>query len=317
MMHGGNMNNIFGGGEFHKPPDDKRTILRKAMYSAQPVLSDFLGYPDFPENKILADQKYLNAKIGNIALGAQSSSDDDYARDMEPILTYILNTGVLLPSRTNFSFLASDYDDKFNGTDIVFGVQNKKTKDNMLFSVDVATGTLLKSIQSKFENSLDRHDGVSNIDYCIYKDQRWSETDTPHFILGMSPASQDKAFEKIRIENGELKGRDEDLDTDFIVLSEIKEQIEMQLSILVKKPRIESIENRIAKLSDLMPAIGSGLYRTLGINASDFSSKVERKKVFTEKYNQKANKLLPLDDVYKNIVYESNRREDLFKNNSR
>ncbi len=291
--------------------EKKWKVLRRAMYSAQPVFRDFTGYPGYPEGKLLANQRRLNAKIGNIALrGDGASSTDDAARNLEPILAYILNTGALLPSRENFSFLASEYDDKFNGTDIVFGVQNNKTNENMVFSVDVATGTLPKNIQAKFENSIDRHDGVSVIDYCRYKDQRWREEDAPHFILGMSPASHDKAFEKINIKNGILKSREKDLDTDFIVLSEIKEQIEMQLNILKKRPRTESIESRIAKLRNLRPAIITGLYRTLGIDAKSFASSEERNKAFTEKYEAKSKELRSFDSVYKNIFHESNRREN-------
>ena len=197
--------------------------------------------------------------------------------------------------------MASDYDDKRNGTDIVFGVKNLKTDSHTVLSIDVATGTLLKNIQGKFYNSFNIHNGTSYVKYCMHNDQRWREPDAPHFILGMSPASQNKAVDKIIIKNGELKGRETDLDSDFILLSEIREQIQMQLAILKNDPSDASAQ-RITKLNNLMPAITTGLYRTLEINSSNYHSKEDRSQAFKEKYALKNREISRSDKVYNNIV---------------
>ena len=298
-----------GGGE--TPRDVKKEVLYHAMYSAQPQFKDFRGYDGFPRRMLESDQDWLSRKYSDIADSMPSESDDDWARYMEPVLTYILGSETLIPSRETFSFLAHDYDDKRNGTDIVFGVENNKTNENMVFSVDVATGTLLKNIQNKFQNSIDKHSGTSYVKYCMHKDQRWREPEAPHFILGMSPASQDKTVDKIIVTNGELKGREKDPDSDFLILSEIREEIYMQLAILRNGPKTDAAERQMERLDNLIPAINTGLYQSLGINSKDYPTKEERTQAFNKLYIMKSNELMRKDDVYKNIVYEAKRRRNL------
>lgn len=288
--------------------DEKKETLSRAMYNAQPTFDDFRNCPGYSKLTLRDDRIYLDKKNKKNYDNERVSSDDEFAYYMEPIVAYALNTETLLPTRENFSFLASDYDDKINGTDVVFGVKNKKTNEPTIFSVDVATDTAPLFIQKKFRRSLDEHDGSANIKYCMYKDKKWSEPKAPHFILGMSPASQNKAMDKIIITNGELKGRENDFDSDFILLSEIREQINMHLAILKNRPKTDSSEQMIAKLGDLVPAIRMGLYRTLGINNTDYPSKEEREQVFEKKYFQKKEQFSRFDNVYGNIISVARQR---------
>ena len=288
------------GGE--RPPDDPREILHRAMLRARPSFKDFEGAPRYSEAELWKDKGWLAWKNAQIENNGEHSSSDVYARDMEPILVYILNDEKLFPTRESFSFWASEYDDKRNGTDAVFGVQNRKTKEGMAFSVDVTTDTLVSEVKEKFRKSFDVYQGKSYIKYCIHKDKRWREPNAPHFVLGMSPASQDKALSKIIITDGELKGRERDADSNFIVLSEIKEQISLHLAILSKKPKTDTVKQMIDNLGDLLPAVYSALSSTLGIKSSEYPSKKECEEAFQKKYSKKREELARFDDVYRNII---------------
>lgn len=282
--------------------EEKKETLYRAMYSAQPSFDDFKGYTGYSNGMLRSDKEWLDEKSASIYNSEWKDADDDFARYMEPVVTYILNREELLPTRDNFAFLASEYDDKRNGTDIVFGVENNEFENDTIVSIDVATGTLLDNIAKKFANSFDKHNGTAYIKYCMHNEKRWREPDALHFVIGMSPASQNKAFDKINVANGELKGRETDFDSDFIILSEMREQIRMQLADLKRRPADEIVEQRKAKLDDLAAPINTGICRTLGINFAEYPTKEERNRVFRERYLEKQRELSKIDAVYKNII---------------
>ena len=104
--------------------EEKKETLYRAMYSAQPSFDDFKGYTGYSNGMLRSDKEWLDEKSASIYNSEWKDADDDFARYMEPVVTYILNREELLPTRDNFAFLASEYDDKRNGTDVVFGVEN-------------------------------------------------------------------------------------------------------------------------------------------------------------------------------------------------
>ena len=137
--------------------EEKATILQKAMYRAQPTFDDFRGCPGYSNDMLGRDAQKLKEKEARIARNNKGKSgeawSDRWSVQAEPILTYVMNTDSFLSTRDSFAFLAHEYDDKYNGTDIVFCVMGKD-KRYMTFSVDVATGTSSDNIRKDHFQSL-------------------------------------------------------------------------------------------------------------------------------------------------------------------
>ena len=202
----------------------KNEILYTAMYDTQPSFRDFRGIEGYPRRMLEDDEAKLQKRIDSFS----DTSEDEASRIAEPIITYLLENNLLLPRMNSFAFLAHDYDDKINGTDVVFGV-SKNDEDPLVFSIDVATDTEPTRINEKFYNTYNLNGGVSYVKYCKHDDKRWREPLAPHIVLGMSPASLKKALEKIQLNNNnELGPRNPDRISDFIILSEFKEQLLLQ-----------------------------------------------------------------------------------------
>ena len=298
------------GGDGGTPLSKKKEILNRAMYNFQPTFRDFRGHPKFPNWMLNKDKDYVYDRLNEHLNDGEQK--DEYAEHMEAILAFILNSPSLFKTKETFAFPASTYDDLANGTDVVFGIKDNKTGGKTVFSIDAATGTNVESIQKKFKTSIVEHDGTSRIKYCLHGKEKWSEPEATHLILGMSPASQDKAVSNIPIAaNGEIVGRGEDLDTDFIILSEIKEQISMQLAIFRDKQKSDSTKQRISNLKGTLNAVTTALNYTLGIQQSDFASEEEYQKVREQRYTQKSKEMWSRDEVYKNILNEARRRKRL------
>ena len=278
--------------------DQKKEILYQSMDEFRPTFKDFRGHPGYINESIQKHQNELNKKEKKREYYEKILADDEFARYMEPVVTCVLNDSNLFPTRNNFSFPASKYDDEINGTDIVFVIGDRTGKGSLIFSIDAASGTNIQNIQEKFERSA-IYNYTSHIEYCLYKDQRWRESDAPHFILGISPGSQNKAMDNIIIKDLKFKERTEDLDTDFMILSEMKEQIRMQMEILGKESKST---DHLKKLNVLAPAVTMALCRTLGIDRTKYSSDEECLQAFRESYSQKSEECKRRDDVYRNIM---------------
>ncbi|MBR3236192.1 hypothetical protein IKF92_00715 [Candidatus Saccharibacteria bacterium] len=281
--------------------EEKKGVLRRAMLSARPDFDDFYGYRGFPDGMLKDDKERLKKRLAEDREKGNAKSNDEFAKNMEPLLTYILNDERLLPTRDSFSFLASVYDDKLNGTDVVFGVQDSKKDFFVTFGADAATGTDIDNISKKFDNSFSWHDGTSYIKYCLHDDRRWRDRQAPHFVLGMSPASENNAFGHILINNDQLIGREEDFDADFIILSEIHEEIFMCLDMLEGKKGENSLK-RVEKLKRLIPAVNMGIRRVLSFNAKEYPDSTERQNALFKKYQEKIAEMKQYDAVYENIM---------------
>ncbi|MBR2641397.1 hypothetical protein IKD49_03050 [Candidatus Saccharibacteria bacterium] len=290
--------------------EDKMSIISSTMYSNQPTFRDFRKCDGFSNEEIQKDEKELRKKMNTISHKDRAPSDDMFAESMEPVLAYILNDQRLLPSRDdNYSFMASEYDDKCKGTDIVFGVMNRNKDGHLVFAVDVATGTRRENIMEKFNNSYDKYNGVTDLHYCMHDDRKWKEPMAPHFVLGMSPASQANALDKFVFEGNELKGREKDTERDFIVLSELCEQIYLHLAMVRTSSELSELkEEKTKKLKDFLMAVNAGLYRILGITSKEFPDSKNRENVFNERYQSMGKNLQRKDVVYANILAETWKR---------
>lgn len=286
-------------------PEEKMEILRDAMFRNQPDFDDFRGKPGFSRGMLERDRGKLAAKRTRMHEAREDeASGDRYAGDAEPLITYILNEESFLKTRDSFAFLTSEFDDKMNGADIVFGVEKKDHSGEMVFAIDVATGTDPAAIEHKIKN-IQRHDWMSKVDYCMHDGEYWSEPEAPCFVLGMMPASIDKATDKVRI-SSETIAREVDPMTDFMLASEMYEQINMQIRDIDYRYSDEMSERQISKLKDLRTAVKAKLYKICQVKGE---TKEERAKDFELKY-PKAMKQVGGDLVYRNIINEVRKQKN-------
>ena len=293
--------------------EEKATILQKAMYRAQPTFDDFRGCPGYSNDMLGRDAQKLKEKEARIARNNKGKSgeawSDRWSVQAEPILTYVMNTDSFLSTRDSFAFLAHEYDDKYNGTDIVFCVMGKD-KRYMTFSVDVATGTSSDNIRKKFDESAQSHGGTppmaAYVKYCVHGGRHWKESEAPQFILGMMPSRLDDATGAVDIKEGLIAGREADPKTDFKLLSEMREQIIMQLAIL-KNEKNPANESRMNKLRELISAVNTRLAEICGVKGD---TNEERIADYGRKYKKMMGQMRE-DLVYKNIVDEAIRRTNM------
>lgn len=289
-------------GEF--PPEDveKLEVLCQVMIASQPEIEGFRGDRHFSNGMLDKSKEELKNKLAEIDANDATKSSEDaasediYSRVAEPILGYIFSSKErsIFRSRDSIAFLASEYDDVFNGTDIVLAVENKDGGNYITCALDVSTATDAYNVQEKFRRNTKWHGNTppfcSYLKFCSCEGQNWTATAAPHFTLGMMPSRIHDALGKIHVENGILAGRDADEATEFKLLSEMREQILMQ------KKLSPNGYNEI--LDNLLPAINASLYNICGVEGE---TKEERKKDFSEKYKKMKEKHRE-DLVYRNII---------------
>ena len=149
---------------------------------------------------------------------------------------------------------------------------------------------------------------TAQVKYCLYGDKKWKEPEAPQFILGLAPASIENGLSLLKVSdyNIDMKKSEYDLNTNFMVLSEIFEQTRMQLAILGENPEDDSaLAKRISNLTSLRVATVSALYQALGVNK--FPKEV-RDKEFSERYKKGVNFFKSRDAVYNNIISVAKRQ---------
>ncbi len=286
--------------ELVTPYDSDAVKIRKTKLDIMRSRAE-LSQPDVFHTELRWSEKVTKVdKKYSEMIFCVANKDDRYSQDMEPVLRQILEYQTVFPSVKNFAFMGSDRDDKIHGTDIVFGIEDKKTKERTVFSIDATTATDKNEIMGKLNESFDGYSGVAQIDDCQLEDARWSEPEALHFVLGMSPASQEKAVDRFKLNNGSIYGREADLASDFIVLSEFWEQIALHEVVLGQKPETESKVKLAKSLEALKGATRSGLVRALGFGMNDEPPTEE---AFEKAYADKKSAMRADDAVYNNICF--------------
>lgn len=290
-------------------PDDRWEILNRAMRASQPQLIEFKGQPGFSDGMIERCEKELAEKIQrdseknrNNPRAQDAAANDLYAKYSEPLIAYIFNDERMLRSRDTFSFLASEYDDNINGTDIIVGVENKDNPDYIVCAIDASTGTNYRNVTGKFAENSKWHRSTppwcSYAKFCRFNGHYWSEPEALHFTLGLMPSSMDKALDKIEFKDGIIMGRDADPDTDFMLLSEMREQIILQKHIILQSEDNGHAEGRLERLSSLLSAVNARLRQICDVKNVE---KSKRDEYFKNEYIKRRQKFR-YDTVYKNII---------------
>ena len=253
---------------------EKGFFLIQAMQEGQPRPWDYRKAPGFSEETIRADMHDLAKKERWIDRHDSIESTDEFVAMSEPLVADTLGSPGIFRSRKHFAHLATDYDDKIGGTDVVFGVEEKKTHQWMVFSVDVASGTSPENVAGKFlssEKTRERDDltippYAASIHYCQYRDERWKALAVPHFILGLSPGGIARGVEHLSFnKDGLLLGSTPDFDTDFMLLSEMQEQIEMQTIALQALSDSVDVAKQRDMIKSLSPAVGRSMATLFGL----------------------------------------------------
>lgn len=295
--------------------EQKKKIINELLHREQPTISDFEGAPGYSSWMLEEDEREverITASFGNKdEAGLNNAANDGYGRDAEAVITYVFNDMIFPTRGASYAFLASEYDDVKNQTDVVLRVNDKgNVKKFYTYAIQIATTTDPKKTREKFDRSANDKGSpamTKYVKYCKRGDMRWKAPESPHFIVGMMPSRIDDAVEKFRFQNGELVGRESDPVTNFKVLSEMHEQIRMQVSHL--RSSSGDATERLAKLDSLSGAVKNGLYRILGIYQLPQEKWVE---TFNEKYPDLVDKMR-YDSVYNNIINEARRRTIRFR----
>ncbi len=283
------------------------------MHDGRPKFEDFRGHPDYKDNVLDTDEKRCRGeKAIDAALDAinEIEQPDYWTKSSEPIVAYLLNNNGLLPASQCFASLASQYDDIFNGTDVILGIGNGKDKSGgttfMAFSMDVTAGMSKRTIKEKFDEG-EQYNWLADIKYCKREYKRWREPRTPHFIIGLAPLESGLigAVRKVRVESSIILGRDRDYKTDFKLFSEIYEQVNLQIASFETNPAKTALG---AKLLKLRAAMLFGLCVSTGMNVREtlpFSE--ESRQEFEKRYSEMETEARD-DAVYRHIIDETRAR---------
>ena len=315
-------------GEISLSVNTKAGILTQQMYRSQPKINDYCGAPGFSPEMLRQDRAALDRKSRYIERKSAEQAPEDVENDpygpwAEPTMVAVMRSNDFIGAEADtFSYLASEYDDKIQGTDVVF-----ELKDNLgrasTYSIDVATGTNPQNIKGKFDHSVQNGNPTlpyeADIHYCTSKTgTRYIAKGAPHFIVGVQPSLLEKAIDKFNFTaDGIPEGREPDPATDFKLLSEMYEQIGMQVAVYQLANK-DVRDSHFAKLGAILGPVERRLMRICGATGdtndavrADFNDKYAKlKKEFSGEvfYKHPVGEEIKPDKVYKNIIEETERR---------
>lgn len=163
---------------------------------------DFVGAKKYNEQEVLQDIYSIQSKKRGFDKrnGEISALDDDKA--LEGILYYMGQNDQLFTADT-FSEPGSDYDDYFNGIDVIFGINKDNGELPTIFSIDATSATTRGEVAGKFAD-IDRaakkdSPGCNQIKYYKHENYRGRLSCKPNYIVGASPAAISRAAERFEI----------------------------------------------------------------------------------------------------------------------
>ncbi len=123
-----------------------------------------------------------------------------YEAVLEGLIHYSATQGVIF-RQSKIAELGSDFDDKYHGSDVIFGLKDENG-NTQVFSVDAYAGESPQGIDGKFQKSRDNSaaytPGCNQIRYCYYSEQDQAAGRTehyryvpfaPHYIVGVSKST--------------------------------------------------------------------------------------------------------------------------------
>lgn len=200
-------------GEMLTDYEKKCEMLKTTFNYYQMTPNDFLYRHNYSDEQIeSANQKIYEKQEGRQYEAEEPGMDVD--KVFEALLFYAGRQGQIF-SQKSFAEPGNEFDDEFRGADVVFGLPQGNGKRDVIFNVDAATATKLtdsenNKITDKFIKSelyaWEDVPGCNKLEFYGHKNTRTRISQSPHYIIGISPASVKAAVDSLNIKNGAIDG---------------------------------------------------------------------------------------------------------------
>lgn len=304
-----------------KTPEKKAEIVIDKTYKELEktfVANGFsLGFVDARLRELDAKNLEDNKKEGKPPTLLQRAS--------EPLTVQLLGVeraaGAVTPRksflpRVSYSTWASEFDDKLRSTDIVYFVKRNDVKNEWsTFSIDVTTAASdseRDGVKHKFETSAYGHGSkkvqqwANEIVFCRRRSEYYTEESAPHFVIGLSTETYKNIAAGIELDaknRNAIIGINPESDTEFMVASELVQEIAMQKLVIVNTK-----SEHYKKIDDFQRALEEKLEELLGCSLQD--------PAFNERFKQKVEEMKTKDIVYKRVIDEIDRYYNQYTKNN-
>lgn len=180
-------------GERTKLDEQYKNLILELRANRPSVEKDFSNSRKHDKDQLYTDAHHVHMKKKNFEEKNEEidASFDDEA--LEGLLFYMGNNDQIFRAN-EYSEPGSDYDDLFNGVDVVIGIPSQKTgKYDTIFSIDATTATLEDEVSHKFSNIdklLDSDSpGCNQIKYYKHEGKCTRLNCKPNYIAGASPTT--------------------------------------------------------------------------------------------------------------------------------
>lgn len=289
--------------------DKKYAKIISAFENNKKSINDFATSPKYSQEEWTKDRDRVYEKEAGMddSGGEYGALDDDKA--LEAILYFMGNHDQIF-NQEMYSEPGSDFDDYFNGADVVFGLKsNKPGEYDTVFSVDACSATLKEKVIKKFDNieyhSFDNTPGCNRLKYYKHGKKVLRLNSTPNYVVGASPKAISEAVDKFEIDPG--NSITNELDPDFRKKILLELVLQSKTGIIACN-LVENKDEHTRKAFKSHRAVNSActdaLYGIYGIDKKSENSTVE----LAKKMSIDLIKLRKEDDVFSTIYEEANRR---------
>ena len=187
--------------------DKKCAELIGLFDASRPSLDDFRGRRNYDEAQIDRDQAALAAKEANYDYHGGEISALDQDKVLEAMLQY-MGAHDQIFVQESYAEPSTDYDDSFNGADVIFGLPQKLGARDVVFNVDACTAITPAAIAKKFNktenNAKPDSPGCNRLMYFAHGKTRTRISPSPHYIIGAMPACVSNAADKFDLDDAEI-----------------------------------------------------------------------------------------------------------------
>ena len=188
--------------------DLKCAELIKMFEASRFSLDDFRGRRNYDEAQIDRDQAKLNQKMAQYKLRENEMSALDQDKVLEAMLQYMGSHDQIFVQKS-YAEPGTDFDDSFNGADVVFGLPRPNGQQDVIFNIDACTATSYPAVAKKFQRSdeYSKPDSPScnRLSYFAHNNTRTRISPSPHYIIGSMPAHVSNAADKFEIGATEIR----------------------------------------------------------------------------------------------------------------
>ena len=304
-----------GGGSGGETPLDKKCeeliwLFEHSRYD----LDDFRNRRNYQDHEIDADQRKLDEKMSRFDYNENAYAALDQDKVLEAVTQYMGNHGQIF-TQESFAEPGSEYDDFFNGADIVFGLPQPNGERDVVFNVDACTATNPEAVAKKFYRSdtysHENTPGCNSLRYYAHEKTRTRINPSPHYIIGTMPARISEVANKFDIDGPEITN---EVDENFRrkILAELFIQSQTGYISCLNVPKSKQ-DDRTKKAYKAHKAVNvaakSALIQSFGLEQNE-----ETDKLLSDMISDFVSKNMRTDDTFATIWSESIRRNKAAKN---